>query len=305
MSADGVASLPSTYGRCDGDVRRREANGDVRDPRPDGWRDAEPSLEEARRDRRPRASDDWTTISLDPRATSLEERDGASARSASTRQRARRRSGATPRRGAPGRRDRQGRRHRDRPPGPDPGHVVSRSRRTRRQLMRSPIALLRCDGHRSYVHGRRSRRSPAPDVGSRWTRPRTSPRNSRRRVSPPRSTPPTSVAGEEGRLRDHHADDPRHGMAFPEPEDHRRSTSASRRSSSTASAARRGSSSAFEWVFPTKPAKASLPGATYGSFGAACHYKDGTFDFQPSQDRLVPRRVRRPGPPSASGIPTW
>ena len=34
---------------------------------------------------------------------------------------------------------------------------------------------------------------------------------------------------------------------------------------------------AFEWVFPTKPAKAPLPGATYGSFAAACHYADGTF----------------------------
>ena len=34
---------------------------------------------------------------------------------------------------------------------------------------------------------------------------------------------------------------------------------------------------AFEWVFPAKPAKKPLPGATYGSFGAACHYQDGTF----------------------------
>ncbi len=34
---------------------------------------------------------------------------------------------------------------------------------------------------------------------------------------------------------------------------------------------------AFEWVFPAKPAKLPLPGATYGSFGAACHYSDGTF----------------------------
>jgi hypothetical protein len=41
---------------------------------------------------------------------------------------------------------------------------------------------------------------------------------------------------------------------------------------------------AFEWVFPKKPAKAPLPGATYGSFGAACHYKDGTFEFQASQE---------------------
>ena len=36
---------------------------------------------------------------------------------------------------------------------------------------------------------------------------------------------------------------------------------------------------AFEWVFPEKPTKKPLPGASYGSFGAACHYKDGTFVF--------------------------
>jgi hypothetical protein len=36
---------------------------------------------------------------------------------------------------------------------------------------------------------------------------------------------------------------------------------------------------AFEWVFPQRPAKKPLPGATYGSFGAACHYVDGTFVF--------------------------
>ena len=34
---------------------------------------------------------------------------------------------------------------------------------------------------------------------------------------------------------------------------------------------------AIEWVFPKKPAAAPLKGATYGSFGAACHYKDGAF----------------------------
>jgi hypothetical protein len=33
----------------------------------------------------------------------------------------------------------------------------------------------------------------------------------------------------------------------------------------------------LEWVFPEKPATPPLPGATYGSFGAACHYRDGTF----------------------------
>jgi len=34
---------------------------------------------------------------------------------------------------------------------------------------------------------------------------------------------------------------------------------------------------AIEWVFPKKPAVPPLKGATYGSFGAACHYKDGSF----------------------------
>jgi hypothetical protein len=42
---------------------------------------------------------------------------------------------------------------------------------------------------------------------------------------------------------------------------------------------------AIEWVFPTKPATPPLPGARYGSFGAACHYKDGTFVFESTQDQ--------------------
>ncbi len=40
---------------------------------------------------------------------------------------------------------------------------------------------------------------------------------------------------------------------------------------------------AIEWVFPKKPPVAPLKRATYGSFGAACHYKDGSFimsDFE-------------------------
>jgi hypothetical protein len=41
---------------------------------------------------------------------------------------------------------------------------------------------------------------------------------------------------------------------------------------------------AFEWVFPERPAKKPLPGATYGSFGAACHYQDGTFVFTETED---------------------
>lgn len=34
---------------------------------------------------------------------------------------------------------------------------------------------------------------------------------------------------------------------------------------------------AIEWVYPKRPAKAPIRGARYGSFAAACHYKDGTF----------------------------
>ncbi|HEU5299950.1 MAG TPA: hypothetical protein VFW08_10690 [bacterium] len=34
---------------------------------------------------------------------------------------------------------------------------------------------------------------------------------------------------------------------------------------------------AVEWVFPKRPAAAPLKGARYGSFGAACHYVDGSF----------------------------
>jgi hypothetical protein len=40
---------------------------------------------------------------------------------------------------------------------------------------------------------------------------------------------------------------------------------------------------ALEWVFSAKPATPPLPGARYGSFGAACHYVDGTFVFAGSQ----------------------
>ena len=34
---------------------------------------------------------------------------------------------------------------------------------------------------------------------------------------------------------------------------------------------------AVEWVFTEKPAVAPIPGATYGAFGAGCHYADGTY----------------------------
>jgi hypothetical protein len=46
---------------------------------------------------------------------------------------------------------------------------------------------------------------------------------------------------------------------------------------------------AFEWVFTEKPATPPLPGATYGSFAAACHYKDGTFVAAASEDQCAKR----------------
>jgi len=46
---------------------------------------------------------------------------------------------------------------------------------------------------------------------------------------------------------------------------------------------------ALEWVFPSTPTTPPLPGATYGSFAAACHYTDGTFVFVASQDQCAKR----------------
>jgi hypothetical protein len=46
---------------------------------------------------------------------------------------------------------------------------------------------------------------------------------------------------------------------------------------------------ALEWVFTERPATPPLPGATYGSFGAACHYKDGTFVFARVQELCAKR----------------
>jgi hypothetical protein len=46
---------------------------------------------------------------------------------------------------------------------------------------------------------------------------------------------------------------------------------------------------ALEWVFPTRPATPPLPGATYGSFAAACHYTDGTFVPASSQGQCPTR----------------
>lgn len=57
---------------------------------------------------------------------------------------------------------------------------------------------------------------------------------------------------------------------------------------------------ALEWVFPEKPATAPLPGATYGSFGAACHYKDGTFVFQADEAKCADH-----SPQSGSAFNFW
>jgi hypothetical protein len=46
---------------------------------------------------------------------------------------------------------------------------------------------------------------------------------------------------------------------------------------------------ALEWVFPQQPEVPLLPGATYGSFGAACHYTDGTFVFARTQELCATR----------------
>jgi hypothetical protein len=45
--------------------------------------------------------------------------------------------------------------------------------------------------------------------------------------------------------------------------------------------------SALEWVFTSMPAKAPLPGAKYGVFGAACHYDDGTVVFADAQSKCA------------------
>jgi hypothetical protein len=51
---------------------------------------------------------------------------------------------------------------------------------------------------------------------------------------------------------------------------------------------------ALEWVFTETPASPPLPGATYGSFPAACHYTDGTFVAARVQE-LCPSRSPETG----------
>jgi hypothetical protein len=57
---------------------------------------------------------------------------------------------------------------------------------------------------------------------------------------------------------------------------------------------------AFEWVFPDKPKSPPLPGATYGAFGAACHYKDGTFYFEENQSNC-----KSTSPQSGAAFASW
>ncbi len=45
---------------------------------------------------------------------------------------------------------------------------------------------------------------------------------------------------------------------------------------------------ALEWVFPEEPPEPPLPGATYGSFAAACHYRDGSFEFVSAEGDCPP-----------------
>jgi hypothetical protein len=61
---------------------------------------------------------------------------------------------------------------------------------------------------------------------------------------------------------------------------------------------------ALEWVFTETPATPPLPGATYGSFAAACHYRDGTFVFRSVQEKC-PSSSPRPARRSTSGTRTW
>jgi hypothetical protein len=46
---------------------------------------------------------------------------------------------------------------------------------------------------------------------------------------------------------------------------------------------------ALEWVFTQEPATPPLPGASYGSFPAACHYQDGTFVAARAQELCAKR----------------
>ena len=57
---------------------------------------------------------------------------------------------------------------------------------------------------------------------------------------------------------------------------------------------------AAEWVFPETPKKPPLPGATYGSFAAACHYVDGTFTPEDDEAACATR-----SPESGAAFSFW
>ena len=57
---------------------------------------------------------------------------------------------------------------------------------------------------------------------------------------------------------------------------------------------------ALEWVFTETPATPPLPGATYGSFPAACHYRDGTFVAARVQELCAKR-----SPQTGAGFTFW
>jgi hypothetical protein len=57
---------------------------------------------------------------------------------------------------------------------------------------------------------------------------------------------------------------------------------------------------ALEWVFPEMPKTPPLPGATFGFFPAACHYKDGT--FIPDEDQTT---CPRKNPDTGSRFNFW
>lgn len=51
---------------------------------------------------------------------------------------------------------------------------------------------------------------------------------------------------------------------------------------------------ALEWVFLKMPKNQPLPNATFGSFPAACHYRDGTF-IPDQHQKTCPKRAPRTG----------
>jgi hypothetical protein len=56
----------------------------------------------------------------------------------------------------------------------------------------------------------------------------------------------------------------------------------------------------FEWVFPEEPAEPPMEGASYGEFPAACHYDDGLFMVEESEDACTDAH-----PESGAGFTFW